>query len=570
MPFTTDPATGQQVLNGTVMPAADRTGILTLLADLETRVTDLEETEYAIDNFAELQAAAALSVPTRVHLYADITCTAAITLPMTMEIFYRGNVLIDGGYSVIHHANVGDMTREPKFSGFTAGDVYGSFGTGVVYPEWWGPLVDDHHDVAINCAIQANANAASNLGIEVSLADRQYDISLPLDLSGTKSILTGAGDGRTSIWMTSAWSAASFVTSSLWSGTLNHAAAVWIGNSTSGTQTFRTGVRGVTINCYYAAVAHPTKRISGVSSKGWVEENSFVRDVSVTLFTGVGIGFPVHTDYVSSAVINGLSIRDIWITQGMKRDSYPMLFTHNNVRTSVADVTIDCSLARANSAGAIVPPAFVMDWPRYGIVAKGTHLDIRNIHIEGTQIGVYIEQSDGVSNVTVDNLDVNHLMRGDMVYYTESVAGYTTAVMPPPTLASQIIAYPADANRTRPFLSQYSAAVMVSTTPIVNPIDGLNTKDSCNLRNIVAIGQCDYLVRDCVYGTHSSAFGQGQFPATATGCVKSYVRNNSYPLPTNSGSTNPPTWVAGGAYFGTPLESPSAIPSDKTYVSSIV
>src|SRR5262249_51940490 len=128
-----------------------------------------------------------------------------------------------------------DAVRQKVFSGFNAGDIQGNFGTNEIFPEWWG-LEDNHHDRAINCAIRAGGlhRGMSRPGNLVSLAAGNYNISAPLDLTSSLSLLQGAGDGRTSIMSTSSWFDPDPETVTLWAQGPNltlHSAMVWIGGA---------------------------------------------------------------------------------------------------------------------------------------------------------------------------------------------------------------------------------------------------------------------------------------------------------------------------------------------------
>lgn len=516
-----------------------------------------------VNNFEQLQAATLNTNVPRIILGSDIVITSNITIPRTHSIVFNGYRFKEASNQNVYFWGNVVAGREQIFQDWEASDIKGPFNGTPVMPEWWG-LQDGHHDIAINCAISSYVPAY--LGVVVSLGSGPYNISSPLDLSASIGCIKGTGDGRTRIDSTSHWSKDSFIACPLWGAGLNHSSLVWLGNGVAGVQTFRTGIEGVTLNGYNASIANPTKRISCISSKGCMEENTFIRNVGATLFTGVGIGFPVHSN-VGMAVINGLIIEGAWITQGMKRDAYPVYFEHHTVVARLSDFTIDAALPKVNSLAADIPPTFVMDWPRYGIIAKGLHLNISDGHIEGVQVGIFIEQSNGISNIDVERIDVNHLMRGNMVYYDEPIEGYTVNPTSPPSLKKQIQDFPPNARRTRPFLDHYSAAILIGQNPIINPVDGLNLKDSCTLKNIASIGQCDYLLRDCVYGIHKTAFGQGQLPNTATATLPPYFRTNSFGKPTNPSNADPPKWVAGSLYYGVPLETPPPLPKDKVYFS---
>jgi len=288
----------------------------------------------------------------------------------------------------LHGRIVAPEWHRQYFSGFNPGDIRGSFGVvHEVYPEWWGLVGTGHtdglHDRAINCAIRSIEAGSPHYspapfesfiearqeagGRVVALAQRTYWISAPVDLSGTSSQLRGAGAARTTLKATSTWDQTSkaWIDCAVWQhvgerppstnaypNLMNHSALVWIGGGfpDSG-QSFHTSVRGVTLDGYYAIRSSRAKnglgRVSGISSKGWVEENTLLEDVSITNFTGLGVGFPQRMPLTLGgqnriATVNGLTLRNFWITGGIRRDAYPIYFTHHAGVATIQDGTIDC------------------------------------------------------------------------------------------------------------------------------------------------------------------------------------------------------------------------------------
>ncbi|HWB05283.1 MAG TPA: hypothetical protein VG796_19780 [Verrucomicrobiales bacterium] len=281
----------------------------------------------------------------RIVLATDVTLSG-----QTVEV-KKGKVVVFGKYQLIEGASPSTIQfngeieagRQQVFSGWENGDITGTFNTGYVYPEWWG-LVADNHDLAINAAIKA-----TTFGNTVSLGSGTYTIRAPLDLSASRCFLEGRGDVRTQIVASTSWSDPSPFPNPMWGPGNNHSAMIWIGSAahTGTNQSFWTGVRGVTINGYNAAKAAPGIRISGISSQSFVEENSIIENVGVGYFNGFGIGFAATSG--EAAVINGLTIRNFWITGGMARDAYGIYFAQNTSVCSVDAGTIDLSFPRSVS-----------------------------------------------------------------------------------------------------------------------------------------------------------------------------------------------------------------------------
>ncbi len=543
--YSTDPATGIQVLSSNSTSAANRLAIERSLANLEARVSDLEEglsdSEYAISTFEELQAAVTAG-RTRVHLYDDITVTAAIVLPASMTILYRGKLLIDGGFSVSHNACVGDMTREQKFSGFVAGDITGTFGNGVTFPEWWG-LTDGYHDVAINCCL--SAYVAATRGNKVSLAGRRYDVSAPLDMRTKLCYLEGQGCGSTSIESTANWTA-TWVSSTFWSAGVtaasSHSGMILIGSISDGVQSFRTGIRGVTVDGYNACAANPTKRISLITAFSWVEECNFVEDALLAYFTGFGVGF--HTSTGGVSVVNGFSLSKFWIHSGMKRDAVPIYIPPHAVTCSVRDGTIDCTLRKAQSsawstAPADPDPGFVRDWPLYGILAAGYHTSIDNIHIEGVGIGIHVYATSTPESVTISNIDGHVMMDDGLIYYDDPAR----VLGPPPQLSVQESTD--NVGGLHGFYWHYGAVVTIGRTKTESE-GGSNYNANVSIRNLRSQGTCKYLLRDWAYGIDLHSF-IGRSPNDGAGTLTAYDRGIPYQLTLSTAITSAISASAGAA-----------------------
>jgi hypothetical protein len=320
MAFSTNSDTGQQVFGTSAGTTTTRSVLQGQINSLAQRVADLEEEVGAISTavwtFADLQTAIT-NEQALVEFYAHITPTAAITIPVGMHIDFRGFTLVDGGYSVTFYGTT-NMDRGQKFSGFTAGDIKGTFGHGLIYPEWWGlagsDVDDGQHDLAINAAIQAIPISTLGVGCTVLLGAGFYYVSAPLDMSGTYGTLEGAGPFQTHVFATSTWTA-DWLYTSVWDTVVggNHAAMVYIGGNVPGGSTYCSKVKNMRLRVYSAAVANPTRHISGISAKWGIEENCEIDDVLVAWANGCHIGFPDHsyhvgTTAVATAVLTGAAV----------------------------------------------------------------------------------------------------------------------------------------------------------------------------------------------------------------------------------------------------------------------
>ena len=363
-PPLADTPTLQQLL-AMVASVQDQINALEYDADVSTRLRDIHtptQLANALIDGGELI----------LRLKAPITLPSGNTfIPQDKTIEFGLHWFIDGGGSTVSFFGKCVAERRTIFVGFVAGDIRGTFGGADVFPEWWG-LVPGYHDIAINCAVKASTLDTNGYGIKVSLSNFGYDVSAPIDLSSMAVTLQGQGEGLTYLNSTANWNA-TWLKTDLWgtdTGPANHAAMVWIGGDLTGTfpydaRTYRCQVIGMTIACGNASFAHKAdgesggpKRVSGISAKRWVEEGNAISHVTVTSASGAGIGFPQHKAMASigsaggyqSAVINGLSIRDFWITSPTFRDAYPMYFSQWTNNCSVDTGTVDATLSKSVSS----------------------------------------------------------------------------------------------------------------------------------------------------------------------------------------------------------------------------
>jgi hypothetical protein len=199
MPYTLDPLTGYQVWDGVTSQTVHTPSTLSTLESHAAQLNALVG-EFVL-TFAELQAAIALAGNTIVTLGADISITAAIEVPSGMTLrFGQYKFVQTGTYAVLIYGTVQDG-RHQIFEDFLEGEIRGTFGHGMVLPEWWGltgtDSTDGQHDIAINCAIKAGVYG--NHQTTALLDARTYYVQRPLDLRGTRNRLKGAGQSSTYI-----------------------------------------------------------------------------------------------------------------------------------------------------------------------------------------------------------------------------------------------------------------------------------------------------------------------------------------------------------------------------------
>ena len=554
---------GVQLDNGSVWRA-----LSTYAGDWQEIMPAIRSNERNVHTQAQLIAAFAESSALTIYVRKDIDLSVSVTMEANKTLVMGDYRFTQIGASTLILMGAVVADRKQIFSGFTAGQVSGSFGQEAVFPEWWG-LVDNLHDVAINCAVQAGRISTSLTGLKISLAARTYDVSAPIDLSGKAITLEGAGSQLTFLRATSAWDA-TWVKAEFWGAPtdpVNHAAMVWIGSNLGlgTTMSFWTKVKGMTIHCYYAGFPYRVaglKRVSGISSKGYVEECSVIHDVAVEYSTGFGIGFCRHKapaddwsgGVTGSAVVNGLSIRDFWITGRTFRDAYPLYFsafTNNcSVDTGTIDMTMIKSISSAwNVAPADPEPEWVVTYPLIGITAQGG-ISISNVHIEGPVIGVHVEQNNGGGNsVSLTNLTFWQLqdpIRGAL-YYEDGLSGVDFANEAAVTAANLMTG--TNSNDVPRYFG-YGCGVLIAKGYLLTGTTSIprNTKDRVTISGIRSIGGTTYLLRDEMYGKNIRTFGMGASPAqlTSTGIISFYSRGNPYAWST----TLPYTAITpgGGAY----------------------
>ncbi len=500
------------------------------------------------------------SLNTRIELYSDVLIDVNLIIPKTTTIAFNGFKFIKNASKIriTYNGNI-EAGRYQIFSGFDAGEIRGNFNSQEIYPEWWG-LVDNKHQDAINAAIRSRLDTQSPGNI-ISLAAGEYYISAPIDLIGSYSVLQGAGAGRTKITASDAfpWPLSAYYDNAIF-GPSSHTAMIWMGGNYSQEalkseyyQTFNTGVKGITLNAFYATWQYggPSKGkfVSGISSQGYIEENSFIHNVNVNYAGGFGFGFAPISN-ATPIVLNGLEIRDFWITGPISVSSIPIYLpeTTNNaiVEMGTIDMRLDKSISVVNSA-LNIPPSY---FPEIAIQVDGGKTYISNIHIEGTTIGIRISTpASAPSYCYVNSVDVNWMCDYDAVYF-DNPSKTGNNMVPPPLLTTQIAQFPSVYTPTSqtqidPHLRKYSTAILIAKndrdlasmgTGWSRTHGAKNYNSRVVLNNIRAIGNVRYILRDPAYNIHISSFGQGDnvgYYASYYGGITFYARGVAVPVINN-------------------------------------
>lgn len=460
-----------------------------------------------VSSFTQLKSA--LSSGQDIKLTKDIPILEPITISPGRFIEFGNYKFLSRGKSIMFNGAF-EAFRRQYFSGFGPGDIKGTFSSSEVFPEWWG-LTPQRNEIAINCAIQSFQLA--NCGHKVSLASGYYYVSGPIDLRASLSYLVGACSGGTFIVATELWTA-DFEDAMFWTDYISvepkcHAALVWIGSKEPANQSFRTGVKGVTINAFNAAIKYPDKKISCISSTGYVEENSIIEDVCLNGFSGFGIGF---TNKFGVSTTNGLSIRNFWITGSISKHAVGIHIPPHSGVASIRDGTLDLRISEGSAKNGIT-------WPTYGMVVGGAHTTIDNIHIEGCGVGIFVQSTDAPCSVSISNISTQKLMDYGMEFADEDIP-----LIPAPSIDEQKLLYP---GADDPYYHKYSSAIIIGrVAKYYNSSKAFSvTAITSNIRNH---GRCKYLIRDGLYDKHISPFGMGQYPNSGNGSITFYARKEGF------------------------------------------
>jgi len=495
---------------------------------------------YTVRTYSAFRTALARTPATRITLGASIAIAEPVTIPERHTVVTGAHGFVQQGAGTILFDGTLECEHRQVFYGFTPGQITGNFRKDVLRPVWWGayarlttyPSVGDttsRDDIPINCAIQTTPPSMPGNTIELDAGS--YYVARPLDMAGRNCELRGMGAGRTLLVATSGWTADTWRDDAYY-GTAAHSAMIWIGSASPGTsQSFNANVRGLGLNATYACTANPTKFVSGISTYGWIEENSVIRNISISNFSGYGIGKISHpTISAQQAIINGLSIKDFWITAGMHAYSVPIAIGQYSTVASITSGTIDM---RTDGSRPIVDT---------GIWAQGAHTTIDNVHIEAVRTGVMVRGSNSQNQAII--------LRGvDMTggYDSDMTAG--GAIVTNTRLADVAAG---------DYSSVYNWSTLLLIDGAVNGTFGAaNVRTNTNLPShmrvqaeALSVGNVKYLVRDPIMGASIASWGTVQSNAHS-GMMGRYYRSSPFrPYPDN------------GAYYYSVSGAVGTFPSD--------
>jgi hypothetical protein len=491
-----------------------------------------------------------LGTSVRIVLAASIPIDTSITIPERHTIVFgpHGFIKRASGTVVFYGGLVADHRQ--IFFDFLPGDITGTFKGEPARPAWWGayasatppsPTTTVTADRGILCAIQAKSPQHGHV---IELDAGYYAVAAPIDLASTDSLLRGQGPNRTFIYSVSAWTPPVWHFDTLW-GANSHSSVIWIGGKILyNTDCYNTGVEKLTVNCYYASVNNSSKYVSGISTYGYIQEQTTVENVNVSGFSGYGIGGcsgHLYNDANAFRDINGLCIRNFWITAAMKPEAIPIALGNHSRVASVKSGTIDMNTGN------------VRQLSRIGIWAQGNHTSIDSVHIEGVRYGVMVSGSSSTGeSVSVSNVDLLTGVDYDMV---ASGAGTSLNIL---TTGKLTEAQMATGSGTPGYLSWSTVLMIMGPTdsqaipalPTPSTLTGIsynpakwsfeNYHTRVHAHNIMG-ENAKFAIRDYAMGVHVPTWGANQ-NGSHTGAVAHYTRTNVY----NTALATPvPYWGTG-------------------------
>ncbi len=481
-----------------------------------------------VRTFRALQSAIAEATPVSIQLGADIAIGEAITIPERHEVNPNGYGFVKQGAGSILFQGALNAGHAQVFYGFSPGDVTGGLGCGVIRPVWWGvrareaapgALTSGTDHVGINCAIRTAASGAHGHLIELDAG--YYHVGGPIDLSGSNCRVVGAGAHRTELWSTFDWTA-DWATDPVY-GIASHGAMVWLGSAAPGTDaSMNTGIEGVYLNCYYASLGNLTKRVSGVSSKGWVEEHSSILNVTVSYYSGYGFGF--MSSATDTRVINGLLIDGFWLTQPVSATAFPIAIGRHCANAVVRSGTIDCSVQNP-------PPQFNgSPWPlcTAAVITDAKSVGFSSIHIEGVRFGFIVRDCNQLHHTHITGVEMLSFHDTGM---TSSVAGFSFSPIAP-----------------NGDYWNYSTAVAIYGEAVATAA-GWTSGSTTNFRSRVTVEgivaeNVKYLVRDPAMGLDLQNWNNGQLSQYVGGLTE-YRRSNAWSPPNATWYWNVPPYAYG-------------------------
>lgn len=486
-------------------------------------------TAYTVRTYSALRTALARTPATRITLGASIAVAEPVTIPERHTIIAGAHGFVQQGAGTIQFDGALEAEHRQVFYGFSPGQVQGFFRSEVTRPVWWGAYArislspesgdTSRDDIAINCAIQSTP--ALSTGRTIQLDQGSYYVARPLDMSGRSCTLAGQGSGSTVISATSGWTTDSWKDDGFY-GSAVHGALVWIGSASASTaSSFHSCVRDLHINGYYACTANTSKRISGISSYGWMEENTTVERVTVEYFSGYGIGVLSNTAAEASVrVINGLTIRNFWLTGGMSATCIPIAIGQNSTVAAVRDGTVDMNPGSGGSARPVT---------NVGIWAQGKHTVLENIHIESVRVGVLVLGSNSQGQcVSVKSVNLQAGYDSNMSAGGSVVTNPSSKHPDPSVSDSGDVFLWGSVLTIFGALSDFSPSGMFTGSSL--PSHVRVTAEHLSSESV------KYLVRDYIMGKHVQSWGTNQSNAHS-GALSRYFRSTpDRPYPDNASS----------------------------------
>lgn len=443
------------------------------------------------------------------ELDKDVYVDTTLEIPKGKEINPKKFKFYAKGGIIVVHGSI-EAGRRQIFVDFKERGVLGFFPE--VFPEWWG-LEPNANEKAINCALKAGFRNYS--GNKVSLAAGNYIISSTIDMRGCISQLVGAGSGATNINASDnfspEWEETDFY---LWGKGAVHASLILIGskNAADG-QSFRGGIKNLSVSGYSACKKWPERRISIISSTGYVEENHIIEDVLLSGFSGFGVGFYSPN---SISTVNGLHLRNFWITTSFSRGAVPIFLPKHSVVAQIECGTIDCRTHGEytefwNTIPGTTKPQLTYDWAQFGIIVEGDAV-INNLHIEGVGIGINVVSGDKSNSVSISNVNGWILMDQNMRYYNDP-----TRVGGPVTTTQE------EQSVDKNFAFKYGSLVVISSRK-GSTNSHYNYNSHVTINNIKSSGGVKYLLRDAAYGVDFTTIGNGRIPNSEDATIAYYSR----------------------------------------------
>lgn len=357
---------------------------------------------------------------------------------------------------------------------------------------------------------------------------------------------------------------------------------IWIGSEDPmGGRSFFSGVEKVGVVGYYAVRKWPLKRVHAISWDGWVEEDSFVRNVNIQGFSGFGIGGESPSGV---STVNGLTVENFHIASGTRRGCLAvyapqhancLAFREGTINLGVyqeetragvvnatamvagtkyqiktAGTTNFVAVGAANNnvgteftatgvgtGTGTVLPAYILEWPQFGCYLAGAHTQLDGIHVEGVGNAFHIYATGGGCGVTLNNCDHNHLCDRKMVY-TYDAENRERGL---PDLAQQM----AEDNLggRQAFLFHHACGISIGRH--ANEVSAASAYDvNATILEYRCTGSGQYLLRDWVYGVDFTGY-EGRFPNALGRAISFYTRGIPYGVGVKTAFTSAASHAAG-------------------------